>query len=101
MVGKVALAATWRPRGELKRMERMLPLIATEYQWLAIILPPDAHEEASQLSEIIGSVYKPEDFRVSAVAEWPRALPGAGRCAGLARGGVRAVCRYRPPAALD
>ena len=55
----------------MKRWERLLPLIASEYQWLAIILPPDAHNEADQLSEIIGSVYKPDDFRVRVVDEWP------------------------------
>ncbi|HEX7975407.1 MAG TPA: hypothetical protein VF498_13445, partial [Anaerolineales bacterium] len=36
----VALAATWNPRGELPRLQRLLPLLERVYAAIAITLPP-------------------------------------------------------------
>jgi hypothetical protein len=38
----VALACTWRPRGEWPRLERLRPSLEAVYERLIVALPPDA-----------------------------------------------------------
>jgi len=44
----IALAATWDPRGEVERFQRLLPQMQAEYAALCIVLPP--HAQAPQLA---------------------------------------------------
>ena len=46
----VALACTWRPRGELPRVQRLRLQLEQVYEHIVIALPPDSnHEAATQL----------------------------------------------------
>lgn len=48
---KVALAATWHPRGEESRFERLLPTLAAVYSHMVITLPPDVDPQVVQALE--------------------------------------------------
>jgi hypothetical protein len=49
----LALASTWYPRGELRRLERVLPQLEQVYLAMAVMVPPDVNPEISQaLDEI-------------------------------------------------
>jgi hypothetical protein len=41
-MNNVVLATTWNPRGELERMERLLPTLQEIYTGMAVVLPPGA-----------------------------------------------------------
>jgi 2-polyprenyl-3-methyl-5-hydroxy-6-metoxy-1,4-benzoquinol methylase len=49
---KVILAATWKPRGELPRLERLLPHLQQAYSGIVICLPD--HAESQAAAEIAG-----------------------------------------------
>jgi hypothetical protein len=51
----LALACAWRPRGEMGRLRRLLPVLRAPYCGMAVSLPPDTHaEQIAQLRQLIG-----------------------------------------------
>lgn len=46
---EITLAATFHPRGETARLERIYPYLLTAYQHLIISLPPDVSEEDADI----------------------------------------------------
>jgi hypothetical protein len=61
----VVLAATWNPRGEMERMERLLPALREVYAGLAVVLPPDAE------SGLVKNLAAIPDVRCIRASEWP------------------------------
>jgi hypothetical protein len=53
---KIALATAWKPRGEDKRFERLLPQLLQVYQGIAVSLPPDADHAVQRFCESLPSV---------------------------------------------
>lgn len=77
----VILAATWHPRGELPRLQQLLPRLRAAYRGIAIALPPDLDaEEALRIQEVVGSTPTiPADWAQGRHAALQRALdlPGS------------------------
>lgn len=50
----IVLAATWDPRGELARLERLMPLLRTWYAGFVVILPPWATDDTGGRLNALG-----------------------------------------------
>ncbi len=59
-----ALAATWHPRGELLRLQRLLPILRRAYSHLSIVLPPDTD------GEMAAKLGKLQEIRLEIVPDW-------------------------------
>jgi hypothetical protein len=70
MMIKIALAATWNPRGETDRLQRLLPQMRAEYAAMCIVLPPDV--ETPRLSELAEAACL--SFTMAPAWSWGRRL---------------------------
>jgi len=72
----VILASTWHPRGELPRLQQLLPELQEAYTNIALALPPSVDaEEALWIQETLGSVPTiPTDWAQGRHAALQRAL---------------------------
>lgn len=60
----ISLASAWNPRGELQRLEKLLPVLRQAYRGLAITLPPAADPGIARALEAFPSL------RVVITGEW-------------------------------
>jgi SAM-dependent methyltransferase len=59
----VILTTTWNPRGEMERLNRMLPQLRQLYAHLVVVVPPDAPVELTEELEDLGfTVVVPQDW---------------------------------------
>jgi hypothetical protein len=70
---KVALATAWRPRGESRRFEKLLPRLKQVYSWIAVSLPPDVDDQILEFTSTI------PEIKTTVTKDW-----GEGRHASLA-----------------
>lgn len=60
----IILASTWHPRGETKRFRKLYPLLASLYQQIVIVVPPQTH------AGLVLSLRLYERTHVVAVEHW-------------------------------
>lgn len=74
------LACTWQPRGELSRLQRLLPQLRQAYSGMAFALPPEADSQLLLLMEsLVGrTVIVPGDWSHGRHAALQKALEHAG-----------------------
>lgn len=64
------LAATWNPRGELERFNRLLPVIMQAYCGIVIVLPPQTSDTAPEYLRGLINQYSSKAIVENAAPDW-------------------------------
>jgi hypothetical protein len=63
----IALAATWQPRGELPRLQRLMPALTDVYAQIVISLPPDAPSDVVEMLPTLVNCDFPTTIRMAVI----------------------------------